>query len=212
MSDFCNIKFKKITPEEIYPFIRKLKETGREYLEKIAEEEFGFLPYFRDSFCSDFPEKMTDVSLEDRAKAREWAVKVFTFRFFYDPETCLFGAFGLSELFKNVFDCSVDFQNCSDQDYDRKEWEGVDLFTNIYDKWQKVDEKELLKDVSEEDLEDFDADRDRKTRAYAEIWEKFEKYFYDKDEVFVSLFTSSDHDIYRFVNKCHEKAYAWTNQ
>lgn len=211
MSDFCNIKFKKLNPEDVYPFIRKIKAAGRNVLDEIAEEEFGFLPYFRDSFGS-IPENMIDVSIEDRAKAREWAVKVFTFRFFYDSETGLLGAFGLSEPFKKVFDCSVDFQNCSDQDYERKDWEGVELFTNIYDKWQKVDEKDLLKNVANEDLEDFDAECERKTCAYAEIWDKFEKYFYDKDEVFISLFSSSDQDIYRFVKKCHEKAYKWVNQ
>lgn len=215
MSDYCCISFKKLEGNDVYNFLRKVKTTCLERMEDIAKDEKLYLPYVRKDLFFDIPEKLSDIPKEALTEAKEWACyTVFNFRFFYDEKTSLLGMFGVPSKITDIFDASVVFQTCTDHDYERKEWEGVELFTDIFDKWWNKPDEEienlLRNDGYAED--EIDIEYGKRSKAYEEIWDKFSKYFYDDGEIFLTILKPWQLDTLKFVALCHNEAYKYQEE
>jgi hypothetical protein len=210
MSYHATISFKTLKTNEIYPFLQKIKETTSGTLEKIAEDEYFYLPSFRYRHLYEgVPATVREDADESWAKGA-----VFTTRFFYLAEHDLLGVFGVPSEVQGIFDDSIYFQNSCDQDYDFDEWSKIPPFQRIAEKWRTATDNEVkerfVSERYEEELDEVESvglDYYRRTFAYDDIWGMCEDYmWHDESAVHLSLFGYYDFQpIKRFVALCKEK-------
>lgn len=165
MSYSCYISFKKMSPAEMLPFFKQLKEHISSHLQEVAVANRSYCPYIRAKELADvsghmerrewealtleqkkhlFPRDFRNVDADHRADAREWAINsVFKYGVFFDEQRGLLGVFGAPDAAYELFDKTVYFQNSCDQNYERSEWEGIAVFEEIYDKWQQMTPEQL---------------------------------------------------------------------
>lgn len=181
MSYSCEINFKHIEAEDIPEFFLKLKKHAVENLENIANDEYCF-----------YKETMYK-TIENWAR-----LAIFNYRWFYDKENKLLGVFSIQNCMKNLFDSTIYFQNSCDQDYDYSDWNGIELFENIANKWKNATIDDVVKaldyELCENNFDEFDTSEEgveynKRSLCYDEIWKMFSDYLYDEDSVtYISLF------------------------
>lgn len=213
MSYSASISFKTIDAKGMYAFFQKLKETATERIDKIAEDEFLYMPSVRhDHLYKD----VRPIVVQDADKA--WSKSaVFTMRFFYLAEHNLLGVFGVPSSVEEIFDATIYFQNSTDQDYEFDEWKGVPIFEQIAERWKTSTDEDVIRKYCEErgmwdeDEGDIPIDYYRRTFAYEEIWGMCEDYMWsDNKAVHLSLFSYYDFmPIENFVVACKEKYAKW---
>ena len=214
MSYSATISFKKIKPGEIFDFFLKIKEKVKENLEKIAEDDFIFSPYAKNT--KKYSDSKYDFDfINDNT---EWAKRVFTYRYFYNKELNLLGIYGLPNSLRELFDDTLGFQNSCDQDYEFEYWDKVEPFKLIANKWKALTPEEVwLKYSTDIEFGDYTKEqflgcKERpeyyaKTLCYEEIWETYlEKTLYNEDSiVYLSLFQHYDSGfIHKFIYKVKE--------
>lgn len=228
MSYSCDISFKKIKPEEVYDFLLEFKKTCKKHIYDIAEIEFAWCPFIRNNLYVE--RDFSKISSTDIKEAKHWALNsIFTFRYFYDKENELLGIYSVENVpqIKKLFDGSVYFQNSTDQDYEREEYKGIELFEQIYDKYMKAPMEDLEKawnnihewndwkrDVLDENTSEIDMDYYRRYIAYCEIWNKYEDTLMNEENiVYLSLFGPYEsQEIYCFIKRCHEEQIKWEDE
>lgn len=185
MSYYARIAFKAMPPDGIYPFFKKIKKAALESLTAIAKAEYPYCPMCRDGAIT----RETDFTAFKRenpvlvTKSEAWFQRLFTYRWFYDPEWQLLGVYGLPDAIGNseLFDAVIDFQNSTDQDYPREAWAGIAPFLEIFDA--------CMAEPLAEDKGEPDEGYNRRTNAYDKIWTRIAPTLYDNDDaVHMSLF------------------------
>lgn len=226
MSYNCQISFKKIAPEEVFAFQKKLKVFLVAYWKDIAKENFVFCPFIRNA--SGLPDKLPDIKDRVWQESECWVEKLFHFRFFYDADNQLLGVYSLPSVGTKLFDKTIIFQNSCDQDYERSEYEGIDLFEKIFDKWTSYDEERFRKeykavfswDFNDEDFGEYKTEEEKlanweyekRSAAYREIWSLYENTLYNDDSaIYLSLISSQDMHfkrrfLYYIFNNCGGKS------
>lgn len=230
MSYSCFISFKKMKEKDIIPFLKKYKKTTTERLEEIAKENFSYVPYIRNTFdISNKFESFKDVPRELQQEAKYWARScVFQYKYFYDTKNKLLCIFGVPTCMYDLFDKTIYFQNSCDQDYERENWEGVEVFEKIYDKWQAYSDMYIKKIYKKVYGTDFDCEYGdykeekiqeeinycRRSFAYDEIWKHVGGEMYSENEaIFLSLYGNYEIcEIISFVKHCHEAQIAWEKE
>ena len=225
MSYSCNISFKRLEASEIYPFLQQFKKAVGEKMEDIAEDNFLWVPYIRHSF--DVPEKFGDVSREKRTEAEFWAYRsIFSYRYFYDAELKLLCVYSVHDCLRDMFDTTIHFQDSCDQNYNRKDWEGVSAFEEIFDKWMNCPDEDVEQHYNSKhtftDMRTEYADSDfekalmyyRKTYCYEEIWNRYQNTLYVEDSiVYLTLYGYYDLiHIEKFLKRCHDKYIEFHNR
>ena len=222
MSYSCFISFKHLEANEVYPFLQNLKKTASERLEAVAKENCHYCPFTRNDIC--IPKDFFEISREKREAAKSWAVQhVFHYRYFYDDELKLLGMYGISTCLTDLFDKTVCFQNSCDQNYERTDWEGVEVFEEIYDKWMKVSDEEVIekfnsKNKNDNFIEEYGENYKehllyyRQTYCYEEIWSRYSNTLYREDDiVYLSLYGFYDiQHLTKFLKMCHERYIEWS--
>jgi hypothetical protein len=216
-------------PIEIIPFLVSYKRACSEHLRDIANGEYGYCPIFQFGFSA--PKEFKDIPQTDREVAMAWAHKVFKYRYFYDEDMCLLGVFGVPTSIRYLFDGTVYFQNSTDQDYSREDYEGISAFEEIFDKWMDMSDEDLKKAYAnarnepwddamaiEFDQEDVNDERThkrldyyRRTFCYEEIWEHFQKYLWnDESSIYFSAYGEGERfEMMKFVKFCHDAQLAY---
>ena len=211
MSYGASISFKTIDADELYQFFQNIKHTASKHIDKIAEDEFIYMPSVR------YKHLYNDVKGVIARDADEaWAKSaVFTMRFFYLADHNLLGVFGVPSAVKECFDATIYFQNSTDQDYEFDEWKNVPIFAQIAEKWKTSTDDDVLRKCNDE-RDDDEIDTDsldyyRRTFAYEEIWSMCEDYMWHDDKaVHLSLFSYYDFEPFmKFVEVCKEKYEQW---
>lgn len=213
MSYHADISFKTIDPSGLYQFLQAVKDTARKHIDKIAEDEFIYMPSVRyDHLYNECRPVVTQDADEAWAKSA-----VFTMRFFYLAEHHLLGVFGVPSAVQECFDSTIYFQNSTDQDYDFEEWKDVPIFSQIAERWKTATDEEVRQHYNDDrgeydpDEDEFPFDYYRRTFAYEEIWAMCEDYMWrDEQAVHVSLFGYYDFEpIKKFVAECRECYAIW---
>ena len=221
MSYNCYISFKQLESSEVYPFFQKFKKITLERMDKIAESECFYCPFIKNTF--ELPEEFSEITKKEKQEAVDWAIKhVFNKRYFYNEDLKLLGIYGVTPSLRDLFDQTVCFQNSCDQNYDRKTWEGITIFTDIYDKWINVPESEIIQKWNNDNPglnfeKEFEDNIEkymlyyRQSYCYDEIWSMFENtLFNDNDVVYLSLFGPYEtQNMKKFVKLCYEKYREW---
>lgn len=216
MSYHANISFKTIDANGLYPFLQEVKKTAIDRIEKIAEDEFLYMPSVR---YEHLYKDCRAVVAKDADEA--WArASVFTMRFFYLAEHNLLGAFGVPSDVEECFDTTIHFQNSCDQDYEFGEWKGVPIFEQIAERWKTATDDEVRQHYNDdrgeydEAEDDFPFDYYRRTFAYDEIWAMCEDYMWnDSKALHLSLFGYYDFEpIQNFVAECRERYEVWKGE
>lgn len=212
MSYECEICFKQIEPEDVYDFLVEFKNKTIENLENIAEESCCWMPTIRKHLePQNKPKYIFDA---DNPEDVSWAkTSIFSHRYFYNRELKLLGVYSVHRCLKYMFDASVFFQNNSDQDYDRSEWEGIKVFEEIYDKYQNMTAKEIIEKFNDshwsidEDEQQGKLEYARKTLAYDEIWNNFQYTLNDERTiVYVTIFGHyENYKVLEFLMHCYDK-------
>ena len=221
MSYSATISFKKLNMNNLFSFLTSFKKAIVENLDIIAEEDFIYCPLIR--HYNDFKEEdnysalsKTYPALHEASKA--WVDRLFRYRSFYNPIFDLIGIYGVPDCVKTLFDGTCYFQNSCDQDYERKDWDHIEVFENIFDKWQNVSDEVIISYLKNnkgytdnEILELGELDYYRRSAAYDEIWEQISNTLFDDSSVtYISIFGYYDIlDISSFLGKCFEKAKAY---
>ncbi len=224
MSYSCTISFKTIPAEDIYDFLILLKNKTTESFGHIAEDNFIFSPFSKKHVKEEDEAEMHKAFWE----TTDWArMHVFTYRYFYLKEHKLLGVYSLNEEQQALFDCTVYFQNSTDQDYDFTEWQGVPWFEEVAAKWANTTDEDILQAYKAEYDQDFEYDYEgyedeklrekiayaRRTFAYKEIWELIEPTLYHENGVvYVSLYGGYElSTLSEFATQVRDKYYAWLN-
>lgn len=208
MSYSCTISFTKISGDNVFDFFKKLKTKIKENLNQIAEENYFWLPTIRYGSYKNLSQEIQN-SLDEKW-VQEYILK---FRYFFMPENDILGIFSLPKCTYDMFDNTTYFQNSTDQDYEYSEWNGIEDFEKIAQKWQSCSKEDILKENpdcnNEEDFEYV-----RKTHTYEEIWEIIKQYLYDENEVvYISLFGGYEGDIIsELVHKMRTLYSEWQKQ
>lgn len=220
MSYSCYISFKKMPASEIIPFFRELKEKTTQNLPVIAQHEYAYCPFIRNTVSVE--RDWESISRSDKNRAVDWAkTSVFSLKYFYDVDAGYLGIFGVPTVMRNMFDGTVYFQNSCDQDYNRTAWAGISWFEEIYDKWMKYTVEYVVQKYFDFYGDDFYKEYShltnspekmqenllyyRRTFAYREIWEHFENYLYrSRDVIYCSLYGHCETaEMLSFVRACH---------
>lgn len=201
MSYSCKISFKQLSGDEVYDFLVKLKEHAIANIEAIAKNNVYFSPIMRKHNCR----TPFEITRELRAETKSWAQNnIFKYRWFFDKEHQLLGVYSLQSQLRDLFDCTVHFQNSTDQNYDYSDWNGVAYFESIAAKWSTADAETVNEFYSKihygDQIENLDdparLDYYRKSNAYAEIWDEFSHTLYDDSSiVYLTLFGSYDYEV-----------------
>ena len=167
-------------------------------------------PHFQGS---DIPENFSEINIPQRTQIKIWFSNFLKFKFFYNEELELLGISGVPFCLRYLFDGTVHFQNSTDQDYDKELYENIQPFLDIFDHWIQKTDIEIRVAYKEETGRDFDEmfSRDypdysmnqekkeeilnyhRRALCYNEIWSHFSNnLFNDDDQIYFSLFSSSD--------------------
>ena len=208
MSYNCEISFKEISGEDVYDFLLKFKQEAIAHISEIAERNAWYSPLFR-KYSSNNDSTITH---ELRDETIDWAkLSVFRYRYFYNKKLQLLGMYGVDDSMQSLFDCTVYFQNSTNQDYSFDEWNGVKYFVEVANKWKQTSDEEVKAWHTAEynepwDQEDrsytCDLDYYRRSAAYREIWQNFEQTLYDDDSVvYLSLFGFYD---FKHMSKFYE--------
>lgn len=209
MSYSATICFKTVKGNELYSFLKKIKDACKEKFDDIAKDNFLYMPSINRDYLLKKDSEYAKEQL-DRGWVRN---AVFSYRFFYIPEHNLLGAFSIPKEVEGIFDLTCYFQNSCDQDYNFEEWKGIPVFEKIAEKWGNATNEEVYKnfDYHEEDEESIDYDYYRRSFAYAEIWNMCEKYLYSEDEVvYISMFGSYEiSEQVGFVHRCKKYYKEW---
>lgn len=209
MSYGASISFKTIDEQGMYQFFQKLKDTAKDRIDKIAKDEFLYMPSIR---YAHLYKDVRKIVAQDADKA--WAKSaVFTMRFFYLAEHNLLGVFGVPSGIEEIFDSTIYFQNSTDQDYEFDEWKGVPIFEQIAENWKASTDEDVIRKYCEdrgmwdEDEGEINLDYYRRTFVYEEIWGMCEDYMWHDDKaVHLSLFGHYDYEpIKKFVATCKEE-------
>lgn len=194
MSYSCTISFKQIAGNDVYSFLQEFKKVTTERFESIANSNASFSPISRSLSLGADRIKMTDELL---GATENWARNtVFKYRFFYNSDLQLLGMYGVDECMKDMFNCTVHFQNSCDQDYDYNEWSGIKYFESVVEKWKNSEDEKVIENFketirSEWDAKENDIDYWKKSFVYREIWGNFENTLEDDSSVvYLSLFGS----------------------
>ncbi len=216
MSYYCEISFKTLKAEEIYPFFQNLKAATSDFLEEIANDNAFYCPSQRHTSYDEVPKLIAN------ELNRNWAYRTFTFRYFYLPEYNLLGVFGVYDCLRHLFDCTVEFQNSCDRDYEYDTWKGIPLFKEIAEKWKyapcETVEEQYNKESGDNFREEYCGyapealvekyDYWKRTFAYDEIWGLFSTYLFDDSKALnISLFAGYEIvDMGNFVRFCMASA------
>lgn len=207
MSYSAMISFKKLPIEDVNDFFVSLKKASIENLSKIGADEWPYCPLCKAHVFKEDDKFEEVIYGNDRKefhlyeKSLDWASRVFSWRYGYDKEYGLLFVFGVPNAIAPLFDCTVCFQNSSDNDYEIEYWSGVDAFEAVYKKWMDTSDEEIraaisddYDDYEDDPLEECDGealDYFRRTMAYKEIWSHFEDTLYDDDaSIYISMFGS----------------------
>lgn len=200
MSYSCEISFKQISSDEVYEFLVKLKEHAIANIDTIAKSNVYFSPILRKHNYR----APLEITRELRAETKSWAQNdIFKYRWFFDKEHKLLGVYSLQPQLRELFDCTIHFQNSTDQNYDYSDWNGIPYFEKIAAKWSTADAKTVNDFYSKshhgDQIENLDdparLDYHRKSNAYREIWNEFEHTLYDENNiVYLTLFGPYDYD------------------
>lgn len=221
MSYSCFISFKQLECDEIYPFLQKLKAAAIEKMDEIAADEYHYCPLCRNELY--LPDNYREVPKEKKQESRNWVINcVFMFRYFYNAELKLLGVYGVTDKLRDIFDNTIYFQNSCDQNYDRTEWEGIELFEEIYDRWMEYPKEHIICKYEsnngngswKEDHEKHEKrwlDYYRKDMCYNEIWELFEDtLYYHNNTLYFGVFGPSDfQETNKFVLECYKNYKEW---
>ena len=222
MSYSCVISFKKIKAEDISDIFIKMKKAIKDNLDIIAEENFYYSPIYRELTLSDLKDETDNKTLYKKlfTAQEDWVKRIFTYRWFYIKEHQLLGVFGLPNSLCSLFDSTIYFQNSTDQNYDFSEWDDVDLFRSIADKYRNLDldgVAEICDWYSKEELQEADRlDYMRKTLCYKEIWDTYldDKLYDNFKGIYISLLSPFYDDIsfvVDFANTAYKKSLNYLN-
>lgn len=173
MSYSCLISFKKLKPEEVFPFLQEFKKKYVDNIEQIVREEFVWSPLFKTSplYEKIDPDAWDERTFNLKDKVETWlSDKLLKFRWFYFADKNILGVYGVDKSCQNIFDNTTYFQNSTDQDYEYEIWDGIDIFEKLRDNWKDMSKEDILKLYP--DVTDFDYFR--KTKIYEVIWKMFE--------------------------------------
>lgn len=226
MSYSCLISFKKIPAEDINDFFIEMKKVAKDNLDSIAEENFSYSPIFRKLSFKDSRELQDEI--DNKTLYRElftaqedWVKGIFTYRWFYIKEHQLLGVFGLPDSLYSLFDSTIYFQNSTDQNYDFSDWDDIDLFRSIADKYRNLDldgVAELCDWYTKEALQEYNRlDNTRKTLCYKEIWDTYldDKLYDESKGIYISLLSPFYDDISfvaNFANTTYKKSLNYFKQ
>lgn len=192
MSYSCEISFKQISGDDVYEFFQNFKRRTVEHIPEIASTHVVFSPlYNAHPWEGEF-----EPTRELREATITWAKEsVFRYRYFYNRDLHLLGVYSVEDSQKELFDCTVHFQNSTDQNYPFEDWNGVKYFGDVADKWKNATDEEVKawykKEYDEEYNPKWSSDLNyyRQTAAYSEIWGNFEATLENDDSVvYLSLF------------------------
>lgn len=221
MSYHAEISFKHIESiTELCTFISTLKQEISKNFNTIAENKYCYCP-FVNLTKDDLQKEYFDISFDKKyheiyRAAEYWFERVFKYRWCYIKEWKLLGIYGVPECIQSLFDGTVYFQNSTDQDYEKSEYNGIKEFEDIFDLWHKFPDEMIIEaykiknklsdEEIEEDLEYIDYDYYRRSLAYNEIWSYIEYSLYDDDAVsYLSLYGFYDAiNKQTFLAKCYE--------
>ena len=221
MSYHAEISFKHIESiTKLYTFISTFKQEISKNFNTIAKNDYCYCPFVnltKDDLQKDYFDITFDKKYREIYRATEhWFERVFKYRWCYIKEWKLLGIYGVPECVQSLFDGTVYFQNSTDQDYEKIEYNGIKEFENIFDEWQNVSDENIklamkhynhyTDEEIEEDLKYIDYDYYRKTLAYKDIWDKIKYSLYDDDAVsYISLYGFYDAiNKQTFLAKCYE--------
>lgn len=225
MSYGCEISFKHIKAEELFDFFVKFKQTVTKHLDEIAEENYCFCPFIKNAL--NVERDMSKISDRDMLASKYWAMNsIFKYRYFYDKENELLGVYSVHFVpeLQSLFDGRVYFQNSTDQDYERDEYGGIDIFEKIYDEYMLMPLDRLIekynsryewsnwsRDFEDEELTEDRIAYQRRSLAYDEIWSKYEHTLEDETcIVYLSLYGAYElMEILSFLSKCHAAQIRW---
>jgi hypothetical protein len=216
MSYSATICFKTVKENEIYSFLKKIKDTCKKKFDEIAKDEFIFMPSINKNYLLKNDGEYAKEQL-DRAWMRN---SIFSYRFFYIPEHNLLGVFSIPTVVKDIFDLTCYFQNSCDQDYDFEDWKGVSIFEKIANKWKNATDIEVIENFRKDRYYDYDeeyaSDLDyyRRSFAYDEIWKMCERYLYCEDDVvYVSMFGGYEIAEQKgFIRRCKRHYEEWLKE
>lgn len=194
MSYSCQISFKEIPTNEVYPFLQTFKKAISERLEDIAKANASYSPMVRSCPLGEDKIEMTDELLH---ATEDWARNtVFKYRFFYNADLQILGMYGVDKCMQDMFDCTVYFQNSCDQDYAYEEWNGIKHFESIVDKWKNADDETVKEEFKKRINSAWDENENeveywKRSFVYEDIWKNFENtLFDDSSSLFLSIFGS----------------------
>ena len=218
MSYYCQISFKQIPGDKVYSFLQDFKKKVIEHLKEIAEDNFAFSPIFK---AQPFLLQEFTVTKELLDETKNWAINnVFRYRFFYDEKLHLLGMYAIPKSTQHLFDCTIQFQNSSDQDYDFEEWKGIQYFEDVVEKWKNATDEKVKEDYKRRRNEDWtlkycsNLDYYRRSFVYEDIWDNFEyTLFNDEAVVYLTLFGPYDFQPPRsFAHFVKEKTKEWVEE
>ena len=220
MSYFAYVSFKTLDETEtIHSFFQNLKQMLLDNMQSVAEDNWSYCPLCKshDFKPDDSFSVVKELEQGKYEESRKWFHLLFSYRWTYIPEHNMIAVFGVPDVLYPCFDGTVCFQNSCDQDYTLDCYDGIKLFEEIWNKWDKEDPfviKEAIKEqyddlFSSEDLENPEIiDCYRRQFAYDEIFDFVDGTLFDeKSAVYISMFHAYD-VIYetKFLLKCFEIA------
>lgn len=203
-----NVSFKKMDTSSIHPFFQSLKAFAISKLDAIASDMYSLAPFVMQK--SYLHHKDYYVAKEALplvyVKTERWFINLFTYRWVYLPEWEMLVVFGMNDYLTELFDGTVYFSDCADQDYDREAYDGILKFEEIWDKWMNEDDDyiRLLMNgylTKEEDAVKYH----KRWMAYQEIWSHIEgSWFKNESVVYLALFSEYGDVLYleRFLHDC----------
>ena len=211
----CEISFKQISGDDVYDFLVAFKEHAVTHIESIAKSNVYFSPILR-NYAYNTP---LEITREMKDATKNWMRNdIFRYRWFFDKEHQLLGIYSVQPELLGLFDCTVYFQNSTDQNYNYSDWNGVKYFEEIAAKWATADAETVNgfygKSHHGDQIENLDdparLDYHRKSNAYREIWDEFSHTLYcDNDVVYLTLFGAYDYDhISKFLTTIEREAKA----
>lgn len=221
MSYSCTISFKQIKPEEIYPFLQKLKEEAIKIASDVIKDEYIWSPTYKwvefdkkrgmlikeEKFLNAYDEDVIRIIEENK----DWIIRLFTFRWYWDFEKGVLMVYSIPKQLQHLFDNTVYFQNSCDRDYDFEEWSGIPYMEDISNKWKNMSDEEVINLYKESQYYDEDDDNEhiqkfldyyRRTMCYDEIWDRIEWTLYNDEEItYITLFKKWGD--YKVLERCN---------
>lgn len=203
MSYNCTISFKQIDSKNVYDFLLDLKTCLMDNMESISKDNYMFAPsvrYFNKPY-SDFN------TYAERESYYGWVKSIFTFRYVYFKNIGLLAIYSIPNCVQHLFDDTIYFQNSTDQDYDFRTWDKIEVFKNIAYKWEHCSDDYVINTLGLEKGDDIDYHR--KSGCYSEIWETYlsDTLFNEDSVIYFSCFGYYDLlHIQKFLDYCDNYA------